>query len=148
MEFLRTTRVSQVPRPICRRAPPPPTPESPTSTSARCFLAGAGFSCFGSLATLTERHQAESGVRVRYGSRLRHARLRPPGYPDTRSLHPSETDHPELQRIAPVTGIVDRLVNCSLPRRPDCERAAMVERPGAREPRKAERSHDPPFSFR
>ncbi len=54
-------RVSQVPRPICRRAPSPPTPESPATASARCFVAGAGFSRFGSLATLAERNEAESG---------------------------------------------------------------------------------------
>src|ERR1039457_7109739 len=49
----RTTKgwVSQVPRPICRDALSPITPESPTGASVQCFPADAGFILFGGLAT-------------------------------------------------------------------------------------------------
>src|ERR1039457_7210097 len=49
----RTTKgwVSQVPRPICRDAQSPITPESPTGASVQCFPADAGFILFGGLAT-------------------------------------------------------------------------------------------------
>ena len=54
-------RASQVPRPICRCAPSPTTPESPTTASACCFIAGSRLHHLWKAGHSQLRNEAESG---------------------------------------------------------------------------------------
>ena len=77
-------RASQVPRPIFPRALPPPTPRSPTTALARCFIAGSrlhhSLADWPLLLCVTRPKR----VRLRCGSRVRFARLRQWNYSHSR----------------------------------------------------------------
>jgi len=79
-------RASQVPRPIFPRALPPPTPRSPTTALARCFVAGSrlhhSLADWPLLLCVTRPKR----VRLRCGSRVRLARLRQQNYFHSRLL--------------------------------------------------------------
>jgi hypothetical protein len=78
-EKKQSSRVSQVPRPIYPHAPSPTTPESPMAAFSRCFRhRWQASSKSDGLATFTGVTRLNR-VRLRYGSCVRLARLRPRG---------------------------------------------------------------------
>src|SRR5262245_30380814 len=79
-------RVSQVPRPICRRALSPRTPASPAAASTHVFAADAGFTISGRLAARTWFHEAVPGsLALRLASPPHEASARPIARPPARS---------------------------------------------------------------
>ena len=79
-------RVSQVPRLICPRALSPTTPEGPAAASARYFAASIRLHPRGWIGHLQQPLTRPNRVRLRYGSRVRLARLRRTNYSVSRSL--------------------------------------------------------------
>ena len=75
-------RVSQVPRPICPRAPSPTTPEVPLAAYARCLTSGGGLGHLWQVGRTSRSVTRPNRVRLRYGSRIRSAGLRHAGYPN------------------------------------------------------------------
>src|SRR5438874_8420780 len=79
-------RVSQVPRPVFRRAPPPITPESPAAANARCFTAGVRLHHLWQTGRSRWCYEAESGsLALQLAPSPREA-SHPPDYSDPRSL--------------------------------------------------------------
>ena len=79
-------RVSQVPRLICPRALSPSTPEGPAAALAPCFTASVRLHPRGRTGHLQEPLTRPNRVHLRYGSRVRFARLRRTDYSVSRSL--------------------------------------------------------------
>jgi len=76
---LPPNRVSQVPRLICPRALSPTTPEGPMAAYVRCFTIGGGLHLIRQAGHPPLRVTRPKRVRLRYGSRVRSAGLRPGG---------------------------------------------------------------------
>jgi hypothetical protein len=79
-------RASQVPRLICPRALSPTTPEGPAAASALCFAASVRLHPRGRTGHLQVPLTRPNWVHLRYGSRVRSARLRRTNYSVSRSL--------------------------------------------------------------
>jgi hypothetical protein len=79
-------RVSQVPRLICPRALSPATPEGPAAALAPCFTASVRLHPQGRTGHLQVPLTRPNRVHLRYGSRVRLARLRRTNYSVSRSL--------------------------------------------------------------
>ena len=79
-------RASQVPRLICPRALSPTTPEGPAAALALCFTTSIRLHPRGRTGHLQEPLTRPNRVHLRYGSRVRFARLRRTDYSVSRSL--------------------------------------------------------------
>jgi hypothetical protein len=79
-------RVSQVPRLICPRALSPSTPEGLAAALAPCFTASVRLHPRGRTGHLQVPLTRPNRVHLRYGSRVRFARLRRTNYSVSRSL--------------------------------------------------------------
>jgi hypothetical protein len=77
-------RASQVPRPICPRALSPYTPESPTCAHTRCFHVDGRLRHIWQVGRSQLKFTRPIRVHLRYGSRVRFPRLRPPDRSDAR----------------------------------------------------------------
>ena len=79
-------RASQVPRLICPRVLSPSTPEGPAAALAPCFAASVRLHPRGRTGRLQVPLTRPNRVHLRYGSRVRFARLRRTNYSVSRSL--------------------------------------------------------------
>ena len=79
-------RVSQVPPPICLRAPSPTTPRSPAAAVAPCFTASFRFHLRPETDHFPFALTRPKRVHLRYGSRIRRSRLRRQDYSHPRSI--------------------------------------------------------------